>query len=167
MGEDLSAVIMGEAASRPPKTFTGSVFDTEPFNPALSQEEAIRLSRRAYAEQTTKPARRLPPDMTASPEYVGRSRTADEVALDLTAALSKGTTGFFKGILDNLPGDPGTALFEGMEQRAERAVSPITKGSDSVFATFSSSAKTGIDVEFCNCFLEIIFLYPIAASLWL
>ena len=130
MGEDLGAAIMGEAASRKPKTFTGSVFDTEPFNPALSPEEATRLSRRAYAEQTTKPARRLPPEMTPSPEYVGRDRTADEVALDLTAALSKGTTGFFKGILNNLPGDPGTALFEGMEQRAERAVSPITKGSE-------------------------------------
>lgn len=130
MGEDLGAAIMGEAASRKPKTFTGSVFDTEPFNPALSPEEATRLSRRAYAEQTTKPARRLPPSMTASPEYVGRDRTADEVALDLTAALSKGTAGFFKGILNNLPGDPGTALFEGIEQRAERAVSPITKGSE-------------------------------------
>ena len=130
MGEDLGAAIMGEAASRKPKTFTGSVFDTEEFNPALSPEEAMRLSRRAYAEQTTKPARRLPPSMTPSPEYVGRDRTADEVALDLTAALSKGTTGFFKGILNNLPGDPGTALFEGMEQRAERAVSPITKGSE-------------------------------------
>jgi hypothetical protein len=130
MGEDLGAAIVGEAAPRPPKTFTGSVFDTEPFNPALSQEEAIRLSRRAYAEQTTKPARRLPPEMTPSPEYVGRSRTADEVALDLTAALSKGTTGFFKGILNNLPGDPGTDLFGGMEKRAERAISPITKGSE-------------------------------------
>jgi len=130
MGEDLGAAIVGEAAPRSPKTFTGSVFDTEPFNPALSQEEAIRLSRRAYAEQTTKPARRLPPEMTPSPEYVGRSRTADEVALDLTAALSKGTTGFFKGILNNLPGDPGTDLFGGMEKRAERFTSPITKGSE-------------------------------------
>lgn len=56
MGEGLGAAIMGEAAPRDPKTFTGSVFDTQPFEPVLTTEEAIRLSRRAYAEQTTKPA---------------------------------------------------------------------------------------------------------------
>ena len=130
MGADLGAAIMGQAAPREPKTYTGSVFDTQPFNPPFDSEEATRLSRRAYAEQTKQFPRRAPPVMTESPEYVGRDRTVGETAVDLTAALSKGTTGFFKGILNNIPGEPGTALFEGMEQRAERLTSPITRGSE-------------------------------------
>ena len=101
MGADLGAAIMGQAAPREPKTYTGSVFDTQPFNPPFDSEEATRLSRRAYAEQTKQFPRRAPPVMTESPEYVGRDRTVGETAVDLTAALSKGTTGFFKGILNN------------------------------------------------------------------
>jgi len=130
MGEGLGSAIMAAAEPRPEKTFTGSVFDTQPFNPPFDPEEAARLSRREYAERSMQPPRRPPFGMTESPEYVGRSRTAGETALDLTAALSKGTTGFFKGILNNIPGEPGTALFEGMEAIQQRRTSPITKGSD-------------------------------------
>jgi hypothetical protein len=130
MGSGFGAAIKSVAATRDPKTYTGSVFDTQPFNPQFDPREAARLSRRDYAEESTKPPRRAPPYMTESPEYVGRDRTVGETAIDLTAAVSKGTTGFFKGILNNLPGDPGTELFGGMEQRAERLTSPITKGSE-------------------------------------
>jgi hypothetical protein len=130
MGSGIGAAIKSVAATRDPKTYTGSVFDTQPFNPPFDPREAARLSRRDYAEETTRPPRRAPPSMTESPEYVGRDRTVGETAIDLTAAVSKGTTGFFKGILNNLPGDPGTELFGGMEQRADRLTSPITKGSE-------------------------------------
>lgn len=134
MGGGLGAAIKSVAAPRDPKTYTGSVFDTQPFNPPFDPREAARLSRRDYAEESAeesaKPPRRVPPNMTESPEYVGRDRTVGETAIDLTAAVSKGTIGIFKGILNNLPGDPGTALFGGMEQRAERLTSPITKGSE-------------------------------------
>jgi hypothetical protein len=130
MGGGLGATIKSVAATRDPKTYTGSVFDTQPFNPPFDPREAARLSRRDYAEESTRPPRRAPPDVTESPEYVGRDRTIGETAVDLTAAISKGTAGFGKGILNNLPGDPGTALFGGIEQRADRLTSPITKGSE-------------------------------------
>lgn len=129
MGEDLGAAIMGEAASRKPKTFTGSVFDTEPFNPALSPEEATRLSRRAYAEQTMKPARRLPPSMTATPEEQLRPRTLSEANFDTWAGVLQGGSGFVKSILDNIPGEPGTAMLGGFEQGLEELKTPQLRSS--------------------------------------
>ena len=57
MGEGFGSAIM--AASELPKperkVYTGSVFDTQPFNPEFNPEEANRLSRRAYAEEAGRP----------------------------------------------------------------------------------------------------------------
>ena len=52
-GEDLAALIT-PAEDQPKserKVYTGSVFDTQPFDPKFDPVEAEKLSRRAYAEK--------------------------------------------------------------------------------------------------------------------
>lgn len=119
------------AEPQPRKTFTGSVFDTEPFNPPFDPAEAARLSNRAYAERTMRPpARRLPGAiMTATPEREQRGRTVTEGAVDSYIGLMQGGAGFFKGILDNIPGQPGEALFGGYISGLEEAKTPQLRSS--------------------------------------
>lgn len=55
MGEDIGSSIMAASELPKPPKPTGSVFDTQPFNPEFNPQEAERLSRRAYAEEAGRP----------------------------------------------------------------------------------------------------------------
>lgn len=131
MGADLGAAIMGAAEPRPEKTFTGSVFDTQPFEPPFDPAEAARLSRREYAERTMQPPRRMPPEMRPSPEYVGKPRTLSEANFDIWAGALQGGAGFVKGILDNIPGgdDPISGMLGSVDQGLERLKTPQLRSS--------------------------------------
>ena len=134
MGADLGAAIMAQAPKREPKTYTGSVFDTQPFNPPFDPKEAERLSRRAYAEQTAggkQLFRREPPVMTETPEAATRERTLSEANFDTWAGVIQGGTGFVKSILDNIPGGvaPGSETLGAIDEGLERLKTPQLRGS--------------------------------------
>lgn len=131
MGEGLGAAIMAQAAPRSEKTFTGSVFDTQPFNPPFDPAEAERLSRRDYAERSAKlPVRPLPgATIGPAPESAFRDRTLTEKAVDTYAGALQGGAGFVKGILNNIPGEPGTELLGGVEKFYERQKTPQLRSS--------------------------------------
>ena len=93
----------------PKKVYTGSIFDTRPFEPPFDPAEAERLSRRAYAEQTTKPARRVQ-EMRATPqEQIDRS--VYKAAADTAIGVLQGAAAIPKGITDNIPFDNPLSQF--------------------------------------------------------
>jgi hypothetical protein len=55
MGEDFGSSIMAASELPKPPKPTGSVFDTQPFNPEFNPAEAAKLSRRDYAEEAGRP----------------------------------------------------------------------------------------------------------------
>jgi hypothetical protein len=106
------------------KVYTGSVFDTQPFDPKITPAEADRLSRRAYAEATTKPPRRTQ-YVQATPEEQLK-RTTGQAALDTTIGLLQGAVGIPKSIASNInAGDnPVARFYESASQAGQRAKSP-------------------------------------------
>ena len=128
MGEDFGSAIMAEAAPRDKKTYTGSVFDTQPFNPSFDPNEAARLSRKNYAEQSTRPPRRQPPEMRATPEEQARDRTGIEAYKDTVLGVAQGGVGFLKGIVQNIPVEDPFGL-GALEQGLEKSKSPQLRGS--------------------------------------
>jgi hypothetical protein len=128
MGDDLGAAIMGAAAPRDKKTYTGSVFDTQPFNPPFDPKEAARLSRKDYAEQSMKPPRRQPPEMRALSEEEASDRSAFRTGTDLVAGATQGGIGFLKGIVQNIPAEDPLGL-GALEQRFENIKTPQLRGS--------------------------------------
>jgi len=130
MGGDLGSAIMGAAAPRNKKIYTGSVFDTQPLPPAeFDPREAERLSRRAYAEETTRPPRRQF-EMKATPEAQTRERTGTEIYKDTVLGAFQGGVGFLKGITDNInAGDnPGSEGLEAASLFLERLKTPQLRG---------------------------------------
>ena len=132
MGSDFASAISNAPTPKQQKTYTGSVFDTQPFpevpfNPA----EAEQLSNRAYAQKTTQFPRKAPPELTPTPESATGPRTARETATDIYAGIWQGGIGAFKSILDNIPGNilPGSEALEGATQYLEGAKSPRLRGS--------------------------------------
>jgi hypothetical protein len=127
MGDDLGAAIMAAAAPRDKKTYTGSVFDTQPFNPRFDPREAARLSNREYAEQSTKPPRRQPPEMRALSEEEAADRSAFRTGTDIVAGVTQGGIGFLKGIVQNIPAEDPLGL-GALEQRFEKIKTPQLRG---------------------------------------
>jgi len=112
------------AAAQPRKVYTGSVFDTQPFDPKFDPAEADRLSRRAYAEATTKPARRTQYVQATPKEQL--ERTTGQAALDTTIGLLQGAVAIPKGIAENInAGDnPLARFYKSSTEAGERAKSP-------------------------------------------
>jgi hypothetical protein len=106
------------------KVYTGSVFDTQPFDPKITPAEADRLSRRAYAEATTKPPRRTQYARATPQDQL--ERTAGQAALDTTIGLMQGAVGIPKSIASNInAGDnPVARFYESASQAGQRAKSP-------------------------------------------
>lgn len=130
MGGDLGSAIMGAAAPREKKVYTGSVFDTQPLPPAeFDPREAERLSNRAYAEATTRPPRRQF-EMKATPEAQTRERTGTEIYKDTVLEAFQGGVGVLKGITDNINAGNNPAS-EGLEATSlffERLKTPQLRG---------------------------------------
>lgn len=126
MGDDMGAAIM--AASDKPKSerrvYTGSVFDTQPFEPEFNPEEAARLSRRDYAEKGAEQPRRTQ-SMRATPaDQIERS--VGRAIADTGIGLLQGAAGIPKGIAANInAGDnPIAKFYEEAIQAGERSKSP-------------------------------------------
>ncbi len=119
MAADIAPV---EASEK--KVYTGSVFDTQPFEPKFDQAEADRLSRRAYAEATTKPPRRTQYVQATPKEQL--ERTAGQVALDTIADTAQGMVAFPKGLAGfvNAGDNPIARYYESASQAGQRAKSP-------------------------------------------
>ena len=110
---------------KPRKTYTGSVFDTQPFNPSSSfnSAEAERLSNRAYAEQSMLPPRRQPSYLMPTPQDE-IERSALREATDTYLGVVQGVISIPKGIVDNILGDnPLSQFFENLYQGAEKSKS--------------------------------------------
>jgi len=101
-GDGFGASIMDAATATKRKKYTGSVFDT--ISPdegvVLDPAEAERLSRRAYAEETTKAPRRQFEMRPASQRAT--SRDTRQAITDTYAAVWQGGIGTLKGITDNI-----------------------------------------------------------------
>lgn len=110
--------------NRERKTYTGSVFDTQPFEPELSPAEAAKLSRREYAEATTKPPRRTQYVQATPKEQL--ERTAGQAALDTAIDVLQGAAGFPKTIagMVNAGDNPVARFYEESIQAGQRAKSP-------------------------------------------
>ena len=126
-GYDFGAAMAADIAPVEPtekKVYTGSVFDTQPFDPKFDPAEADRLSRRAYAEATTKPARRTQYVQATPKEQL--ERTTGQAALDTTIGLLQGAVGIPKGIAENInAGDnPVARFYKSATEAGERAKSP-------------------------------------------
>ena len=126
-GYDFGAAMAADIAPVEPaekKVYTGSVFDTQPFDPKFDPAEADRLSRRAYAEATTKPARRTQYVQATPKEQL--ERTAGQAALDTTIGLLQGAVAIPKGIAENInAGDnPLARFYKSSTEAGERAKSP-------------------------------------------
>ena len=106
------------------KVYTGSVFDTQPFEPKFDSAEADRLSRRAYAEGTTKPPRRTQSVQATPKEQL--ERTTGQAALDTTIGLLQGAVGIPKGLASNInAGDnPVSRFYESAIQAGQKSKSP-------------------------------------------
>ena len=128
-GEDLAALITpAEDQPKPErKVYTGSVFDTQPFDPEFNPVEAEKLSRRAYAEkQQTQPRRTQ--SMRATPqEQIERS--LGQTAADVGIGLLQGAVSIPKGIASNInAGDnPVAKFYEEAIQAGERSKSPFLR----------------------------------------
>jgi hypothetical protein len=126
-GYDFGAAMAADIAPVEPaekKVYTGSVFDTQPFEPEFNKAEADRLSRRAYAEATTKPARRTQYVQATPKEQL--ERTTGQAALDTTIGLLQGAVAIPKGIAENInAGDnPLARFYKSSTEAGERAKSP-------------------------------------------
>jgi hypothetical protein len=127
VGYDFGAAMAADIApveKSEKKVYTGSVFDTQPFDPKITPAEADRLSRRAYAEATTKPPRRTQYARATPQEQL--ERTTGQAALDTTIGLMQGAVGIPKGIASNInAGDnPVARFYESASQAGQRAKSP-------------------------------------------
>ena len=122
MGTGAEAIMAQPNRER--KTYTGSVFDTQPFEPKFDPAEANRLSRRAYAEASTKPPRRTQ-YVQATPQNQ-LERTAGQVALDTIADTAQGMVAFPKGLAGfvNAGDNPIARYYESASQAGQRAKSP-------------------------------------------
>ena len=128
-GEDLASLITpAEDQPKPErKVYTGSVFDTQPFDPKFDPEEAARLSRRDYAEREAQQPRRTQ-SMRATPqEQIERS--AGRAVADTAIGLLQGAVAFPKGIAANInAGDnPVARFYEEAIQAGERSKSPFLR----------------------------------------
>ena len=126
-GEDLAALITPpeDQPKTERKVYTGSVFDTQPFDPKFNPEEAARLSRRDYAEREAQKPRRTQ-SMRATPaEQI--ERTVGQAIADTGIGLLQGAAGIPKGIAANInAGDnPVAKFYEEAIQAGERAKSPF------------------------------------------
>jgi hypothetical protein len=126
VGEDLAALIT--PAEGQPKTerkvYTGSVFDTQPFDPKFNPEEAARLSRRDYAERGAQQPRRVQ-SMRATPqEQIERS--AGRAALDTVIDVMQGANVVPQSISANILGgdNPITEYFKSASEAGRRSTSP-------------------------------------------
>ena len=109
-------------ANAPRKTYTGSVFDTQPFNPPFDLAEADRMSRRAYAEKGPTPQGRVQ-EMRATPKDQ-IERSALKAAGDTTIGILQGMVAIPKGIVDNIPFDnPLSQFFKDAYEAGERSKS--------------------------------------------
>jgi len=127
VGYDFGAAMAADIApveASEKKVYTGSVFDTQPFEPKFDQAEADRLSRRAYAEATTKPPRRTQYARATPQDQL--ERTAGQAALDTTIGVLQGAVGIPKSIASNInAGDnPVARFYESASQAGQRAKSP-------------------------------------------
>ena len=127
VGYDFGAAMAADIAPVEPaekKVYTGSVFDTQPFDPKITPAEADRLSRRAYAEATTKLPRRTQYVQATPKEQL--ERTTGQAALDTTIGLLQGAVGIPKSIASNInAGDnPVARFYESASQAGQRAKSP-------------------------------------------
>jgi len=127
VGYDFGAAMAADLAlpeTPEKKVYTGSVFDTQPFEPKITPAEADRLSRRAYAEATTKPPRRTQ-YVQATPEEQLK-RTTGQAALDTTIGLLQGAAAFPKGVagMINAGDNPVAKFYESAIQAGERSKSP-------------------------------------------
>ena len=127
VGYDFGAAMAADIApaeTPEKKVYTGSVFDTQPFDPKITPAEADRLSRRAYAEATTKLPSRTQYARATPQEQLGR--TTGQAALDTTIGLLQGAVGIPKSIASNInAGDnPVARFYESASQAGQRAKSP-------------------------------------------
>lgn len=109
------------------KVYTGSVFDTLPFDPKFDPVEAEKLSRRAYAErQQTQPRRTQSMRATPSEQI---ERTAGQAIADTGIGLLQGAAAIPKGIAANInAGDnPVAKFYEEAIQAGERSKSPYLR----------------------------------------
>jgi hypothetical protein len=122
MGTGAEAIMAQPNRER--KTYTGSVFDTQPFEPKFDPAEANRLSRRAYAEATTKPPRRTQYVQATPKEQL--ERTAGQAVLDTTIGLMQGAASFPKGLASvvNAGDNPVAKFYDEAIQAGQRAKSP-------------------------------------------
>jgi hypothetical protein len=126
-GEDLAAPIT-PAEDQPKserKVYTGSVFDTQPFDPKFDPVEAEKLSRREYAEkQQTQPRRTQSVRATPADQI---ERSLGRAAADTGIGLLQGAAGLSKGIASNInAGDnPVAEFFDKAIQAGERSKSPF------------------------------------------
>jgi hypothetical protein len=128
-GEDLAALITpAEDQPKPErKVYTGSVFDTQPFDPKFDPVEAEKLSRRAYAEkEQTRPRRTQ--SVRATPEDQ-IDRSVGRAIADTGIGLLQGAVSIPKGIASNInAGDnPVAKFYEEAIQAGERSKSPFLR----------------------------------------
>jgi len=126
MGDEMGSAIMAASGQPKPerKVYTGSVFDTQPFEPEFNPKEAARLSRREYAEKGPAQPRRTQ-SMRATPaDQI--ERTAGQAIADTAIGLLQGAAGIPKGIASNInAGDnPVAKFYEEAIQAGERLKSP-------------------------------------------
>jgi hypothetical protein len=107
------------------KVYTGSVFDTQPFDPKFDPEEAARLSRRDYAERGAQQPRRTQFVQATPKEQI--ERTIGQAIADTGIGLLQGAAGIPKGIAANInAGDnPIARFYEEAIQAGERSKSPF------------------------------------------
>jgi hypothetical protein len=126
MGEDMGSAIMAASGQPKParKVYTGSVFDTQPFEPEFNPQEAARLSRREYAEKELTQPRRTQ-SMRATPADQ-LERSVGRAIADTGIGLLQGAAGIPKGIAANInAGDnPIAQFFDEAIQAGERSKSP-------------------------------------------
>jgi hypothetical protein len=126
MGDDIGSAIMAAAEAPKPerKVYTGSVFDTQPFEPEFNAKEAERLSRRAYAEKKAEQPRRTQYVQATPADQL--ERTAGQAIADTAIGLLQGAAGIPKGIAANInAGDnPIARFYDEAIQAGERSKSP-------------------------------------------
>lgn len=124
--EESSAASIARREPKPErKVYTGSVFDTQPFDPEFNAKEAERLSRREYAERQQAKPRRTQFIQATPKEQL--ERTFGQAAADTAIGLLQGAAGIPKGIAANInAGDnPIARFYEEAIQAGERSKSPF------------------------------------------
>lgn len=127
-GDDYGTSFLGAEEKPERKVYTGSVFDTQPFDPKFDPVEAEKLSRRAYAEKVAEPPRRTQ-SMRATPEDQ-IDRSVGRAIADTGIGLLQGAVSIPKGIASNInAGDnPVAKFYEEAIQAGERSKSPYLRG---------------------------------------